>query len=232
MKKAIVIGASSGIGKELAKILSKDGYIVGITARNTKLLEEIKNEHSNISYIRTMDIAKTDEAMKILHELIQEMDGVDLIIISAGIGHINKDLNWELEKTTIDTNVYGVTAIINTIMHHFIKQGKGHLVAISSIVALYGIDGNSPAYAATKAYLSNYLQGLRSKVRSQKLNIHITDIKPGFVDTVMAQGEGLFWVMPVDVACNQMYKAIKKKKKDVVVTKRWKLIAFYLKGKR
>jgi len=226
-KKAIIIGASSGIGAELAKLMAEDGFEVGITARRVELLEELKSKLPTKVYTKHMDIVQVKESMKALQELINEMGGVEVIVVSAGTGHVNEKLDWEPEQNTIGVNVLGTTAIINTAMHHFLERKTGHLVGISSISALRGA-GECPAYNASKAYLSNYLQGMRLKARKQKINIAVTDIKPGLVDTAMAQGEGLFWVMPVETAAKQIYKAIKKRKKDVVVTKRWKIIAFIM----
>ncbi len=228
MKKAIIIGASSGIGSELAKIMANDGYVLGLTARRLDMLENLKKELPTKTFITYMDITKTEESMYGLDELINVMGGVDLIIVSAGTGFINNDLEWKLEKATIDTNVFGVTALINTVMHYFMERKAGHLVAISSLAGLCG-SAEAPAYNATKAYLSNYLSGMRKKVRKQKMDISITDIKPGLVDTAMAQGDGLFWVMPVEKTSKQIYKAIKKKKKNAIVTKRWKIVALVMK---
>jgi len=228
MKKAIVIGASSGIGAELAKLAAKDGYEVGITARRTELLEKLAEELPTKTYAKYMDVSQATEAAKILADLIDEMGGVDLVILSAGTGTENKDLEFQPELDTINTNVTGATALMGVAMRHFIERKAGHLVGISSIAALRG-EGVCPAYNASKAYLSNYLQGMRIKAKRAKLRIAVTDIKPGFVDTAMAQGEGLFWVMPVDKTARQIYRAIRRKRKDVVVTKRWKLIAFILK---
>jgi len=228
MKKAIIIGASSGIGAELARLMAKDGYEIGVTARRLELLEQLGSEFSTKTYIQQMDITKPKESMEKLEELISEMGGVDVIILSAGVGFENKNLDYQYEQDTIDVNVSGATAIMNVAMNHFIKNKSGHLVGISSISALRG-DGVCPAYNASKAYLSNYLQGLRIKAKRDKLKISVTDIKPGFVDTAMAQGDGLFWVMPVETVSRQIYKAIKRRRKEVVVTKRWRLIAFLMK---
>jgi short-subunit dehydrogenase len=110
-------------------------------------------------------------------------------------------------------------------MHLFFKQGYGHLVGISSIAALRG-SRYVPTYPASKAYLSTYLEGLRHKVKYEKLRITITDIKPGFVDTAMAQGDYVFWRAPVAKAAEQIYQAIVKKKKTAYITKRWRLIGW------
>ena len=227
MKKAIIIGATSGIGRELAKVLSADGYILGITGRRLHLLEQLKNELPNQSYIRSMDVSK-ESAVGDLQKLIDEMQGVDLVVISAATGSIDMELPWEKEKITIDTNVLGFTAAANVSFHHFRQQGSGHLVGISSIAGIRG-GGGAPAYSASKAFVSNYLQGLRYIAEKRKLNIAVTDIQPGFVDTAMAQGDHVFWSASPQKAAAQIYKAIRKKKKHAYVTKRWRLIAWALK---
>ncbi|MDR1701481.1 MAG: SDR family NAD(P)-dependent oxidoreductase [Sporomusaceae bacterium] len=228
MKKAIILGASSGIGRQLAKIMAKDGSMLGLTARRIELLQSLKTEMPAETHLKYMDIANTDESINALNELIKEMGGVDLIIISAGVGHLNTDLKWSLEQETINTNVSGVTAMINASMQYFLKNGTGHLAVISSVAALRG-SAQCPAYNASKAYISNYLEGIRCKVKKEDLPITITDIKPGLVNTAMAKGGGLFWVMPLDKAAWQIYQAIKKRKNEVYITKRWGLIAFILK---
>ncbi len=228
MKKAIVIGASSGIGKELARVLSQNGYAVGLTGRRVELLTALQNELSTESFVKPMDISQTDEAIRQLTELINEMNSVELVVISAGVGFINSEFEWEKEKATIETNVFGFAAVANVAVKHFLEQRAGHLVGISSIAALRGT-GGAPAYNASKAFVSNYLEGLQQKCVKLKLPIVVTDVKPGFVDTTMAQGEGLFWVAPPEKAAQQIYKAIKARKTHVYVTKRWRSISVLLK---
>ncbi len=228
MKRAIIIGASSGIGAELAKIMSADGWAVGLTGRRKELLDDLCKGLSGECFPRHMDVSEPEEAMKVLTGLIREMGGMDLIVISAGMGHLNDELDFAKEAETIDVNVTGFTAMTNTAMNYFIKKGGGHLVAISSIAALRG-EGTAPAYNASKAFVSNYVQGMRQKAVKLGLPITVTDIQPGFVDTDMAKGEGLFWVQSPQKAAKQIYKAIKKKKKHAYITKRWRLLAWLIK---
>jgi short-subunit dehydrogenase len=227
MDKAIIIGASSGIGRELAKILSKEKYSLGLAARRSELLLKLQGELNTKSYVKSIDISKQDEAMRKLSELIDEMNGVDLIIITSGIGYINKELNWNKEKETIDVNVTGVTSMINVSLKYFLEKNSGQLVVISSIGCLRG-NREAPAYNASKAYISNYLDGIRCKVEKSKADITITDIRPGLIDTDMAKGEGLFWVQSPQKAAYQIYKKVKQKKKIAYVTKRWGVIALLL----
>ena len=228
MKKAIVIGASSGIGKELAMVLAQNNYSVGLVGRRIELLAKLQQELPNDSFIKSIDVSKSDEAMYQLEDLIQEMNGVDIIIISAGCGFINPELEFEKEKSTIEVNVIGFMAMINVAYKHFCIQGHGHIVGISSIAAIRG-SHSAPAYSASKAFISNYMEGLRIKIKKEKIPLTITDIKPGFVDTAMAQGEGLFWVAPPRKAALQIYKAIINRKDHAYITKRWRLIAWLLK---
>lgn len=228
MKKAIVIGASSGIGRELAKIFSENGYMVGVMARRVHLLNQLRNEIKSEILVREIDVANVDAAMETLTTFIKEMGDADLIVISAGTGVINNDLNWESENETIRTNVTGFAALSNVAFHHFVRRGSGHLVGISSLAALRG-GRESPAYNASKAFESNYLEGLRQKITKLQLPITVTDIKPGFVKTAMAKGDGIFWAAPADKAAMQIYIAIKRKATGAYITRRWRLIAWLLK---
>jgi len=227
MKKAIIVGATSGIGKELASILSQNSYVVGSVGRRTHLLNEFKREFPD-SFTKSIDVSKTSEAINQFKEFISEMNGVDLVVISSGVGFINHDLQWFQEKETIDVNVSGFTAMANVAMHHFLSKGSGHLVGISSIAAIRG-DGDSPAYSASKAFISNYMAGLRKKGLKAGASIVITDIQSGFVDTAMAKGEGLFWVASPLKAAQQIYNAIKMKKRHAYITKRWRVIGWLMK---
>jgi len=227
MKRCIIIGASSGIGRELAILLSNQGYEIGLMARRENKLIELQSILPNKSWIVTSDIANCQQATIQLEQLMYDMGKVDLVIITAGIGHLNPALEWQLEKDTIEVNVLGVTAMINESIKMFKKAQGGHLVVISSIAALRG-GSDGPAYSASKAYMSNYLEGLTIKMIKDKEPITITDIRPGLVDTAMAKGEGLFWVEPTEKVAKQIYQAIIKKKRIAYVTKRWGLIAFLL----
>lgn len=228
MNRAIIIGATSGIGKGLAIRLAARGYMAGITGRRRSLLDELTSQYPNAFIQQPFDITDIENINDRLDDLTQKLGGLDLLIISSGIGDFNHDLDFDIEKRTIDTNVTGFTCVADWAFNYFRDQQKGHLVAISSVA---GLRGNSiaPAYNATKAFQINYLEGLRQKAAKLKSQIFVTDIRPGFVDTAMAKGEGQFWVASVDKAVDQIMTAINKKKKIVYVTRRWKLIGAILK---
>ncbi len=226
MLKAIIIGASSGIGSSLAKILSTNGYEVGLVARRLALLEELQREITTKTFIRQADVTRVLECEAAVESLIEEMGHVDLFVINAGV--YLKNNNWENEKRTIDVNVTGFTAMAHVAMKHLLHQGKGHLVGISSISALRG-ESDSPAYSASKAYVSNYLEGLRKRMHREKKKIFITDIQPGWVETEMAKGEETFWMATSDEAARHIFEAIKKKKSQAYITPRWRYYAWLLK---
>ena len=228
MKKAIIIGATSGIGNGLAKILVENNFKVGITGRRTELLDKLKSENPNLYFKSTFDIKDSKIIVEKLETLKAELNGLDLLIICSGTGDLNDKLDFKIEKRTIETNIIGFTCIANWAFNHFEKQKSGHLVGISSVGGIRG-SRITPAYNASKAFQINYLEGLRQKTTKQNSNIFITDVRPGFVNTEMAKGEGQFWVASVEKATQQIYNAIIKKKKIVYVTKRWKLIAIILK---
>jgi short-subunit dehydrogenase len=228
MKKVVIIGASSGIGKELARVLSTGGATVGLAARRLELLSELRNELPAKTYIKRIDISQPLEAMRLLTELIQDMGGADIIIICAGISCHNPNLNWENEINIINTNVVGFTAMANVSFNYFCENGIGHIVGISSFRALRG-GWSSPAYNASKAFVSNYLEGLRVKSIKLGKNIFITDIRPGLVETPMTGRKKSFLVATVDKVALQIIEAIENKKRIAYVTKRYRIIACMMK---
>ena len=228
MKKAIVIGATSGIGKGIARLLTENNFKVGITGRRIEILNELKSEKKNSYLIKCFDITDTSNVVKNLEELTSELGGLDLLFLSSGTGDENENLDFKIEKRTIDTNVTGFTIIADWTFNYFQKQKYGHFVAISSIAGIRG-SRIAPAYNATKAYQINYLEGLRQKATKLKTQVYVTDVRPGFVDTEMAKADKKFWVATVDKASQQIFSSIKRKKKIVYITRRWGLMAILLK---
>jgi short-subunit dehydrogenase len=226
MKKAIVVGATSGIGRELALLLMADGYRVGITGRRVELLETLKAKNPDNFFVSTFDITNLAKIGPCLDHLTTELGGLDLLVLSSGTGKINPSLDNAIERYTNEVNVAGFTAVADWTINCFEKQGHGHFAAITSVAAIRG-SRHAPAYNASKAYQVNYLEGLRQRVFHLKKPIYITDVRPGFVDTAMASG-AVFWMAPVDKAARQIIRAIHANRNVVYITKRWRLIAALL----
>lgn len=197
---------------------------MGIVGRRIHLLNELSQEHPNTTVTATADITKLDETAQAIGTFHARLKGIDLAIVCSGTGDLNPSLDYALELPTIDTNVKGWTFVIDTLYHIFEQQGHGHLVAVTSVGGLRG-EPMAPAYSATKAYQINYMEALRKKAFKAGGKVIVTDIRPGLVNTAMAKGEGLFWVMPVEKVASQICAAIRKRKSKVYVTKRWHVLA-------
>lgn len=226
MKKAIIVGATSGIGNELAKILAEHDYLVGITGRRISELEKLKERNPDHYIVSAFDCTLANNAQN-LSDLASKMGGLDLLVLSSGRGDRNENLNFEIEDKTNQLNVNAFTEIVDWAFNYFEEQGHGQLAAISSIAGIRGTR-LAPAYNASKAYQINYLEGLSQKANKSKKPIYITDIRPGFVDTAMAKGEGQFWVASKEKAAQHIFSLIKRKKGVGYVTKRWRMIALLL----
>ncbi len=227
MKKVIIIGATSGIGRELAKLYAINNWLVGATGRRKELLQSLQNEWPDNILTECFDVTET-ENIESIKNLIQQLGGLDLLIYNSGYGELSETLEWEIDKATTQINVNGFVEIVNFTFNYFLVEGKGHIAAISSISAIRG-NSFAPAYSASKAYMSTYMEGLYIKATKLKLPLYITDIQPGFVDTPMAKSPEKFWVSSAEKAAQQIYSAITNKKRKAYITKRWWLIAKLMK---
>lgn len=228
LKRAIIIGASSGIGKGVAELLARENYLVGITGRRESNLLKIKETNPDKFFVKAFDVQNTTDAILKLDELISEMGGIDLLIYSSGIGVENKGLDFNIELDTIKTNTIGFTNIATHIFKSFTEKKSGQLAVITSIAAYRG-NPDFPAYFATKAYLMNYTECLRIKSKQENLGITVTDLRPGFVKTGHVDPKKMFWSLEVDQASRLIVKGIRKKKEVVYITRRWWMIAFVMK---
>lgn len=224
--KVIVIGATSGIGRELASLFAEKKYLVGITGRRNELLLSLQKKFPKNVVTECFDVTG-NENIPHLQGLIQKMDGLDILVYNSGYGDTSDELDWDIEKRTTDVNVNGFVEIVCYAFNYLMNQGYGQIACTSSVAAVRG-NGQAPAYSASKAFESTYMEGLYIKARKSRKDIWITDLQPGFVDTGLAKG-GKFWIAPVEVAARQMFRSILAKKKKAFITRRWWIIAWILK---
>lgn len=220
----VIIGATSGIGKALFEKYAREDNRIGIVGRRANLLDELCQKYPSKTITAKADITNLEEIEQAINALHKELEYIDLAIVCSGIGDINATLEYNVERLTIDTNITGWTFVIDRLYNIFVQQGHGHLVAITSAGGFRG-EPIAPAYSASKAYQINYIEALRKKAYKSGSQIYVTDIRPGLVNTAMAKGEGLFWVMPVEKVANQIITAIHKNKYKAYVTKRWHILA-------
>ncbi len=239
--KAIVVGASTGIGREVAKVLAGKGYELGVCSRKVDLLNSLKDELSTKTVVRALDLREADKIHSVLQELVDELGGLDLIVVNSGIwpegqeGIMpkNKQIPFAWIRETIDVNVTGCSAAFNFAFNYFLKQNHGHIVGISSTDAVRGHAIN-PSYCASKSFMATFLEGVRNKCAQLHFPIDITEIRPGFIQTTpeldLASDEnnGVYWVVPSTVAAQDIYEAIASKKKVAYIPQRWALIGLLL----
>lgn len=187
IKKAVIIGASSGMGKEVAKILIDEGWRVGVAARREDRLQALKQLAPDRVEVATIDVTAEGAADR-LRSLIDRLGGMDLFFYASGIGKQNRTLEPDIELNTVNTNAMGFTRMIGEAYRYFAERGKGHIAAITSIAGTKGL-GPAPSYSATKALQNVYLQALEQQANARKLEIRFTDIRPGFVDTDLLKGD-------------------------------------------
>lgn len=226
-KKIIIVGASSGIGREIACKYVVKGNKVGVTGRRENLLNELKENFPQQIFVSCFDVMENKNQQKI-KQLINELGGLDLLIYNSGYGDPSKELNWEIENATTKTNVNGFVEIVSYAFNYFVDQGYGQIAITSSVAAVRG-NSWAPSYSASKAFMSNYAEGLNIKAKRLEKNIAVTDIRPGFINTKMAKGNGQFWVVPKEKAADEIIKAIEKKKRVAYITKKWWLVAQVMK---
>ena len=223
MKKVIIIGASSGMGLEVAKLLLGEGCYLGVAARREDRLEALKQLAPDRVITAPIDVTK-DDAPQRLRSLINDLGGMDLFFYSSGIGKQNRTLTADIELNTVNTNGMGFTRMIGEAYRYFAEQGEGHIAAISSIAGTKGL-GPAPSYSATKAFQNVYLQALEQQSNARGLKIRFTDIRPGFVDTDLLNGDFRYPMMlkPEKVA-RQIVNALHNKRHVAVIDWRYSIL--------
>lgn len=236
MKKAIVIGASSGIGKELAQQLLNDGWTIGVAARRIDVLNcwkeaqqqsmmqqmSIKKRVTPRIFTSMIDVCQPQSTHHLL-TLIEQMGGVDLYIHVSGVGKQNPYLQQDIELNTVRTNAVGFTQMITTVFRYMSAHGGGHIAVVSSIAGVKGL-APAPAYSATKAFQNTYIQALEQLSYQQNLNIKFTDLRPGFVDTALLSGSNFPMMMDKTVVASKILRAIYKYKHIAVIDWRWRMV--------
>lgn len=225
MNKAIIIGATSGIGQEVAKLLVKQGWRIGIAGRREEALRKFQQTCPVQIEIMPIDVTRED-APSLLQSLIEKVGGMDLFFLSSGIGKQNPDLLPEIEINTARTNVEGFIRMVTAAFDYFRTKGRGHIAVISSIAGTKGL-GVAPAYSATKRFQNTYIDALAQLAHMEHLDIRFTDIRPGFVATDLLKDGKYPMLMQSGRVAQHIMKALKKKKRVTVIDGRYRLLVFF-----
>ena len=216
MKKVIIVGASSGIGQQVARLLKADGWTVGVAARRVDLLTDYE-------YAAQIDVNDKEAGQQLL-ALIDRVGGMDLYFHASGIGKQNRELHEDIELRTVETNGLGFTRMVGTAFRYMAEHGGGHIAVISSIAGTKGL-GPAPSYSATKALQNTYIEALEQLANARRLNIRFTDIRPGFVDTDLLKGDDKYpMLLDKEKVARDIVGSIQKKRHVRVIDWRWRML--------
>lgn len=223
MKRIVIAGASSGIGYAVAEAFASRGVRVGVCARRTEKLNELKKAYPDMVEVARIDI-DTKPAVKELEQLIERLGGMDIYFHVAGIGYSNPTLDPEEEVRILKTNVCGFARMVSAAYNYFAAHGGGQIAALTSVAGTKGI-GTMSAYSAGKAFDQAYLEALGQLSRENNQNIVVTDIRPGWVRTPLLKDDKKYPMeMQLKEVVPQIIKAIVRKKRVAVIDWRWNLL--------
>ena len=230
-QRIVIIGASSGLGKEITSQFAQMGWTIGIAARRIDALKELQQQFpESIVATEQIDVTSVDAGERLL-SLIKNVGGIDTLLLASGIGSQNPSLEIEIEMNTVKTNTLGFTHIVDTAFNYFRNRSNdetpGQIAVISSIAGTMGL-GIAPSYSATKRYQRHYIDALEQLAHFEKVNVKFTDIRPGFVDTPLLNNCRKFpMLMSVEYATPRIVKAILRRKRVSIIDWRWRIVVAF-----
>lgn len=223
MRRFVVMGATSGIGREIALELINEGMYVALAGRRAELLQEMAQQWPGQVRYAAIDV-NTPEATAQLDALIADLGGMDCYIHVSGAGHYNPELEAPKEMVAAETNVVGFTRMIDAAFNWFVAHSQpGHIAAVSSIAGTKGL-GAAPAYSASKRFQNTYLDALDQQARMRRLPIRFTDIRPGFVDTDFLKGAHFPMLLKPDAVARKAVRAILHRRKTCTIDWRYAIL--------
>lgn len=227
-KRAVIVGASSGIGAALARRLADEGYSLALLARRSEMLEALTNE-INTKYGATRarfyvhDVLKYDTVPDLLRQIVADLGGLDSFIFNSGVSYKVglKKYNFEKDQLTTEVNYIGALAWLNPVAEMLQSLGAGQIVGVSSVAGERGRVGN-PSYNASKAALTTYLEALRNRLT--RYGVNVLTVKPGPVETALTQGLEMPLMISAEQAANDIVKAMLKRKQEVYTASIWRWV--------
>jgi len=186
-KTALITGASSGIGQELAKLFAKDGYNLVLVARGDDKLQQLADDFTKNDGIQTTvigkDLSEEDAALDVYNQVKEKGITVDVLVNDAGVGLYGMfatETDWEREKAMIHLNVLTTTEMTKLFLKDMVARNEGKILNLASLVSITPMPLMA-VYAATKAYIYNFTQSLVNELKDT--NVSITALLPNATDT-------------------------------------------------
>ena len=225
MRRAVIIGATSGIGLEVARVLLERGWRIGAAGRRAEELERLRAEAPDRICVRAIDVTR-DDAPEQLHALIDDLGGMDLYFHSSGIGRQNAALTPDIELATVATNGEGFVRMVTAAYRYFRTRGGGHIAAITSVAGTRGM-GAAAAYSATKRFQRTYLDALAQLAHREGLALRFTDIRPGFVRTALLDPAQRYpMLMDPHRVARQVVRAVERRRRVATIDWRYRALVF------
>ncbi len=224
MKRIVIMGASSGIGLRVAEAFASRGVKVGMAARHTESMRELKKQYPDMIEYESIDVTHTN-APELLGKLIEKLGGMDIYFHVAGIGYENLELDPQREVNIIATNLGGFARMLSTAYRYFRDNGiSGRIAAVTSVAGTNGI-GRLSAYSSSKKGAQAYMVALEQLANEEGAKVSFTDIRPGWIRTPLLR-PGLKYPMEMDLdyAVPQIIKAIVRHPRVAVVDWRWNIV--------
>jgi short-subunit dehydrogenase len=216
-KVVMITGASSGIGRGMAREIAARGASLGLLARREELLQEIVSEAESLNVravSASVDVRDAEAVREAANRFRKELGPIDVLIANAGIGTADHAIKLQPQQAAdvIGINVLGAVNSVAAVVPEMVERGQGRLVAISSLAAYRGVS-KSAAYCASKAAVSTYFESVRIDLRHT--GVGVTIIHPGFIKTALTAGREakMPYLMELDDAVKKILSAIEKEKK-------------------
>lgn len=230
IQRMMIIGATSGIGREVAEVLAAQGVRLALAGRRVELLRELQQKYGREQIaIAQMDVTEPS-SVEALEALLSEVGAPDVLLYASGVGKQNPDLEEVRELNTVRTNCEGMVRIVDRFINYvkrepaYTKQHKAHVAVITSVAGTMGM-GQAPAYSASKSMQSAYIVALAQHGRMQHLPIIFTDIRPGFVATELLNPAKHYpMLMSKAEAARYIIRGIERQKRIVIFDWRFRLI--------
>jgi short-subunit dehydrogenase len=227
-KRAIIVGASTGLGAALARELAKNGFLLALLARNEAQLQELcrsinEQAGSQIAFTYPHDVTDFEAVPTLFQQILADLRQIDVVVYNAGVMPSAgfSEYPFEKDREMISVNLLGGMAWLGQAAQFFERKGSGQIVGISSVAGDRGRVKN-PGYAASKAGLDTYLESLRNRLT--RSGVRILTVRPGPLKTRMTEEVGGLFMISPEKAARDISRAIRRRKQVLYTPARWRLI--------